>query len=293
MAFKKKESTQDDIDEAFGLYFHNGFSLVPVVHNGKAAIESEWTSKVHREPKEWQEWLNNNCNVGIRTGKVSNITVIDFDGEVPEEIKPYLNTLHQKTNKGGGHYFFQYEESLPKTRIKDLDIDIETDGGQVVAYPSVVEGVKRKLFFNDVNQMSPALLKFLKDRISKRPNLEVVDKKINPFSEDFQYDLVTEGNRHNVIMHLGGVLRKRLTKEETEFTLNVFNKKCVSPSLGTYEFKKCVEQLNKYDFHDGVEVETLTASNLIQGTHFSATGVNEINNLAGALSVGRNITTQN
>jgi hypothetical protein len=151
------------LDEVFSFYEKNKFSLVPVAKNAKNPVEINWTNKTHYEKQEWLKWMHNGLNVGLRTGKVSNITVIDIDQEqIPDELKMVLtSTLVQKTNKGW-HYIYQYEESLPKTRLNELEVDIENDGGQIVIHPSTIDGVNRDFVeMKEPTKMSQELINFL------------------------------------------------------------------------------------------------------------------------------------
>lgn len=88
-----------------------------------------------------------NCNIGVVTGKVSGITVIDIDvgaGKGGAETWSALieghgepDTLMAKTGSGGMHIYFKYNSAL-KTGSNRLGkgIDVRCDGGYVVAAPS-------------------------------------------------------------------------------------------------------------------------------------------------------------
>ena len=86
-------------------------------------------------------------NIGVVTGKISGITVVDIDVShgkkgaeswsalIEEKGEP--ETLMAKTGSGGMHVFFKYNSAL-KTGSNRLgkDIDVRNDGGYVVAPPS-------------------------------------------------------------------------------------------------------------------------------------------------------------
>ncbi len=86
-------------------------------------------------------------SIGIVTGKVSGITVIDIDvgpnkmgaetwsGLIEEHGEP--NTLMAKTGGGGLHIYFKYNSAL-RTGSNRLGkgVDVRSDGGYVVAPPS-------------------------------------------------------------------------------------------------------------------------------------------------------------
>ena len=244
--------TEIEIGDALDFYEKNGFDLVPIIKNGKIPIEKEWTTKEHKNKKEWKDWLNNGLNIGIKTGKCSNVIVIDFDGEIPEELSK-SNTLKQKT-KNGMHFFFKYDSDLPKTRIDKLKIDIENNGGQVVAYPSIVEDCKRTINLEEISELPNDWKKFILSKINKRTTLNLEEEKKFEINEDFHEDLIKEGNRHHIMMSLGGILRRKLNMYDTTFVLDVLNKKLSSPSMSRIEFDNIVKSLEKYTSYDDVEI---------------------------------------
>lgn len=88
-------------------------------------------------------WFTQEQNVGIRTGKESGIVVVDIDPRnggddswteiCPEEP----STIQVKTGSGGSHYYFKYDGSIKYPKELAPGIDIKSDGGYVVAPPSI------------------------------------------------------------------------------------------------------------------------------------------------------------
>lgn len=93
-----------------------------------------------QEVKTWFSTLQ--CNVGMVTGSISGIVVVDVDGRegistVRElGLKP---TLVSRTGSGGYHYFYSSKgSSTYPTRTRALPgIDIRGEGGYVVLPPSL------------------------------------------------------------------------------------------------------------------------------------------------------------
>lgn len=96
---------------------------------------------------EWFDWKAPPSNIGIATGKVSGITVIDVDvgagkkgGEswselIREEGEP--DTLIARTGSGGMHVIFRYNAALKTAgNVLGQGIDVRNDGGYIVAAPS-------------------------------------------------------------------------------------------------------------------------------------------------------------
>jgi len=218
-------------------YEKQGFDLVQIAKNEKFPIEEDWTNKSHKNKLEWSSWINQGFNIGVKTGKISNITVIDIDIQpIPVELEEILKDeefLIQQT-PNGYHLFFLYDEELPKTTLKKvrtgigLPVDIENDGGQVLITPSVINGKDRTFFYKYKELKKPVIIidfktikltsipvkfkEYLKEQLSPKSSLEPVKgtniEELKP--ENLQLNIIPEGTRNNVIMYLGGILRKEL-----------------------------------------------------------------------------------
>ena len=123
---------------------------IPIKPNTKISLRKWKGEKV----------INSKYNVAILTGKQNNLIVLDIDknDEGIEEFEKYIkeygepDTVKQITINGGYHYFFQYENKdeeckyLIETYIKNKSkyrgkgIDIRTDGGYIMSYPSKIDG---------------------------------------------------------------------------------------------------------------------------------------------------------
>jgi len=70
-------------------------------------------------------YIENGNNVGVITGKVSNIFIVDVDVKHPESLEQLgswkeehgdFDTYTVKTGSGGYHFYFQFDERI-KSRI--------------------------------------------------------------------------------------------------------------------------------------------------------------------------------
>ena len=253
---------QNTTDITLDFYEKNNFDLVPVGSNQKIPIEKGWPTKTHKDKAEWKDWLEDNLNIGIKTGKVSGVTVIDVDQfPTPPEILELLGdteTLYQRTTNGS-HYFFKYEPDLPKTRIIDLKIDIENDGGQVIAPPSIVAGKERHIELYEIQEMPKALKDFLLEQTKDKSHLRPIpaarpdDVKLN--LEDIKFDGgMTEGNRHHNFMKFGGLLRKKMNLESVSYALNMINTYLTNPPLTHTELYNVISSIDKYVVFDEREL---------------------------------------
>jgi len=125
-----------------------GFSVIPLIGK-KPAIE--WKEYQKRKPteEEIKKWfVENNYNIGIVTGAISGIAVIDLDSREAIEfskLNKFPKTPCVKTSKGY-HLYFKYQNGVRNFQKRpDLkDIDLRADGGYIVAPPSIHPDTKIK-----------------------------------------------------------------------------------------------------------------------------------------------------
>lgn len=101
---------------------------------------------------------NTTYNIGIRTGEISNLTVIDIDchGETSgfdslrmlELEHPPLVTASVRTPSGGRHLYFQYIKGSTNRVAVLPGVDVRSDGGYVVAPYSVSNEGKMYIWEN-------------------------------------------------------------------------------------------------------------------------------------------------
>lgn len=131
-------------------YVQRGWSVVPIPRCEKYPAGMSWDQYKTRRAAadEVRGWVKNggeNQNVGIVTGAVSNLVVIDADGKgAIEELarRGISSPLRVQTSKGMHFYFSHPGGEVVKNAVriwgsKEEGIDIRGDGGLVVAPPSV------------------------------------------------------------------------------------------------------------------------------------------------------------
>jgi hypothetical protein len=247
------------LDKVFDFYKRNNFDLVPLLRNNvkeKADmfVEKEWPKRIHKDILEWYTWTENNLNLAIKTGQASNITVIDFDKDVHEIFKNTTQVI-QTTNKGK-HYFYQYEADLKNAiNISNTHIDILNNGKCAIAYPSVFNDKQRSWEMTDFNVLIPKMSVEVKNyllKLTNKKSIEINEQKENKIDLNDLSDLdhIKEGGRNNALIKLGGVLRKELNSNQTQYVLNIFNKHFVKPSLPDREFYNLVKSIDNYCIFD-------------------------------------------
>jgi hypothetical protein len=128
-------------------YRQENLSIIPVGDDKRPLIQwKEFQTRLARE-EELLEWWRAmpGANIGIVTGRISGITVIDCDSPDAiawvEECLPssYLGPI-VGTPRGGRHYWFKYTEELRTGTAFRPGVDLRNDGGYVLAPPSMVPG---------------------------------------------------------------------------------------------------------------------------------------------------------
>ena len=138
-------------------YLAMGFSVIPLrgsgsVEDRKRPVLDSW-ERFQREratPDEVGRWFDEHprANLGIVTGAVSGIFVLDLDGKNAQALVRKAGILLPKTacaatGNGGWHYYFRHPGVRVPNRVKLLSdgngsaVDVRGDGGYVVAPPSI------------------------------------------------------------------------------------------------------------------------------------------------------------
>lgn len=131
-------------------YAARGWSVVPVEPGGKRPIVP-WLELQRRRAssREIEDWFAQrpDANVGIVTGAVSGLVVLDVDagrggGESVEvwtrSNGPLPATVEALTGGGGRHLYFRHPGVATANRVGlAMGIDLRGDGGCVVAPPSL------------------------------------------------------------------------------------------------------------------------------------------------------------
>lgn len=119
-------------------YLDLGFSIIPISPDKKPLIEWKKYQKQKATREEIENWFSKSpsINIGIVTGEISGIVVIDIEyGGETGNLPP---TVISKTGGGGYHFFYKYPGVKVKNgvRVRELT-DIRGDGGYVVVPPSL------------------------------------------------------------------------------------------------------------------------------------------------------------
>jgi hypothetical protein len=132
-------------------YVQRGWAVFPLIPNGKTPLTKNGFKDASKDSQVVSLWWDQNpeANIGIATGTVSGLVVLDLDEkhggyetleELNEQGFSVGNTLTAQTGGGGLHFYFRHPGFNVKNKAGLFPgLDIRGDGGYVVAPGSIHE----------------------------------------------------------------------------------------------------------------------------------------------------------
>jgi len=145
-------ATKSDLQDAAAAYAAQGWAVFPLAPRGKVPCipRADGGRGVHdaaTDPHAVRAWWKRypDANVGLATGAVSGLVVLDVDGEVGRRTLEQLRERHglavtptARTGGGGLHLYFAHPGHRVGNSVRRLPgLDLRGDGGYVVAPPSI------------------------------------------------------------------------------------------------------------------------------------------------------------
>ena len=206
------------LQEALALR-RQGLSVIPVSANKVPLLPwKEYQTRLPSEDEIQRWWTEHpNANIGMATGVVSGVAVIDVDTDegkqiiknyIPEDCYPPTVC----TPKGGNHYYFRCQDKTLENNTRGLPgIDFRGNGGYVVMPPSVGE---KGAYEWDI-PMTPG--EILPDIPQKY--LELIEKRrmgslVSGAVGNFEFLTMTYGERNACLFHLANNLFKGGSTEQ-------------------------------------------------------------------------------
>lgn len=168
-------------------YAEHNIKTFPVKKQGKSPLCPNGFKSATMDRVVLQEWNKkfHDCNIGIPTGTINNIFVVDVDGEIGAKSLIALENIYGKldaptviTGKGKHLYFKIPENTNIKSSVSKIanHIDIRANGGYVVAPPSIHENGNCYKWVNfDFSQDFPTAPQWLIDVISNSAETKFED----------------------------------------------------------------------------------------------------------------------
>lgn len=211
-----------------------GFSVIPIRRNKKPLIEWQKYQKSLPSPDEislwWTKWPD--ANVGIVTGKLSDLAVIDVDTEQGKEaISEYIPDSCEfpvcETPGGGQHFYFCYPEDkkIGNNTRRVPGCDLRAEGGYVIAPPSRGENGKYYQWHNlltinkvEIRPLPAAYVKYI--------NINSTIRGCNNSAKE----MFVPGRRDNDLFHTANCLEKGgMPASEAHHVLTVLARSCILP----------------------------------------------------------------
>lgn len=112
-----------------------GWTFTPL--DGKIPLQIGWQKAPRHTLTHAIEWARKH-NLGLRTGEVSRIGVIDIDPGAAKGWREFPATVTAITGRGGFHLYYRVDRPLANSQSKlAKGVDVRGDGGQVVFVGSV------------------------------------------------------------------------------------------------------------------------------------------------------------
>lgn len=226
-------------------YLMRGFSIFPAVRGHKGPPK-DWGWKEYQtryiNKEEWDRWWNEypDLNIGIVTGRLSGLVVVDVDSSLAsEEVKKYLPNGFKApavhTRPGRYQIYFQYPEDMEIRNDHDIfddpvekNCDVRGEGGIVIAPPSQ-DDTHDYYFFKglelphinekgetggvEVPEIPEALLEKILSHKKQRKSKEGESTTITIGEK------IPDGARNNTIFeHIKNEVKKGRTREETKLS---------------------------------------------------------------------------
>lgn len=121
-------------------YLSLGWSVIPLKPNSKEPL-IPWQEFQKRLPTEQElmKWFQEEKNnIGIVTGEISGLSVVDVDGLLPDLLNGIHSPITVKTRRGSHLYFVYGGENNSVSKIAE-HVDVRGEGGFIVAPPSIID----------------------------------------------------------------------------------------------------------------------------------------------------------
>lgn len=229
-------------DEA-RLCWQRGWSPIPLLPRSKIPNLPKGHTLLDRKAtvEELRSWRWSEGNLGVVTGAISGVTVLDVDGEegydtLTDYDSSTFLTPQVETGKGI-HYYFAYNSEVD-TSVKRLPgLDIRNDGGYVVGPSSIHESGAR---YSWVSEMSPEDIPLAN---VPRWLLKAQSRGSQSITEP-----IGDGRRNWTLLSLAGTLfRRGLPYGVVETAVKEVNDIHCEPPIGGEELERVCYNAFKYE----------------------------------------------
>lgn len=212
-------------------YLKMGFSIIPVGKDKKPLIKWEGYQNKRAAEEEIRAWFKKwpDANIGIVTGTISNLAVIDIDTDegkhaIQEYLPEDLQTPICNTPSDGNHLYFRCPDDKLSNNARVVPgCDLRANGGYVVAPPSINGNGKTYRWIKglSIEEVTPAALpSAYLQYIRKNSTSLYTSNKNNSFSierDKCDAGMFSDGRRDNDLFHVANILAKGGMPEAESF----------------------------------------------------------------------------
>jgi putative DNA primase/helicase len=225
-------------------YRRRGWSPIPIKERSKEPNLLELRPYLNRKATEEELDAWRWSGVGIVTGPVSGVLVLDVDGPEGEaELQKHGHSVTPmvRTASGGLHLYFKHPEHHVRTGIRVAPgLDVKASGGYVVAPPSVGPNGRPYEWIVSPEETELAdpplwLMRLLERERAKGPAAPVGER-------------IPSGERNDALTSLAGTMRRRgMGEAEILAALQVTNDQRCQPPLEAEEVEKISASVARYE----------------------------------------------
>ena len=216
-----------------------GYPVFPIRANGKEPYAKGGFHNASRDFNQILEWAEQypNANVGVPTGAVSGITVVDVDGEEGVESmkgafpQGAISTRTHMTPRGKGwHLIYQYNPLIRNVNGALYKVDLKNDGGYVIWEGSHFDGEKYSGDWKVLKDIEIVPIKDIPEEFLVTYKKPTSPSQSTEPSEDWLGDAlkgVSEGTRDSTAVRIIGKLhRDNYSRESIVAILEGYASKC-------------------------------------------------------------------
>ena len=244
-----------------------GWNVMPLI--GKRPI-AEWGAlqrhQADREKLEQHFADRPDYNTAVICGEVSGVSVIDIDvgtGLDQEALlrfyRKFPTPICVRTGGGGWHFYYRYAKVKNSVKVKypGLNMDVRSQGGYVVAPPSVHPDNKRTYYYSDpedpTKEFDAEMIATLRENLPDFPEEVAIQCRADAMKtpDDWRAKVyaTNEGSRNANAASVAGKLMGALpTRDWYPFVwplLQAWNKEYVQPPLTEPELKHVFDSISK------------------------------------------------
>lgn len=240
-------------------YVDLGWSVLPVKPDEKRPYMTNWLqyTRTRASKQTVANWFNglSNAGVGVVTGKVSNMVVLDVESDCPYSIEDllrrYPTQMYSRTGSGGYHLFYQYPTNVTRVanRVGIFErADLRADGGFIVLPPTIHPSGNR---YEWLKRGAPGAFPMALLDLRSQPKVQN-DGWITEALRG-----VSEGGRNDACARLAGYFfKKGINSDIVESLLMEWNERN-DPPMPVHEVRTTIKSIERSHANVGTQFTSL------------------------------------